>query len=119
MYFHENLRQRFTNRELYALECKQWISKAYGDSGDNIFMNSALHASRFISWSGQINWYWSSPAQTVSISGPLGTYDHILVISRACAYFQMEPPLRREEESDCCWLSPENEALICTGQEAG
>jgi hypothetical protein len=55
---------------------------------------------------------WSSPAQSVLISGPVGTHDHIFVLSKIFTCFEMGPSLREEEGSDSSghslsnWPSP-------------
>jgi hypothetical protein len=40
------------------------------------------------------------PVQSNLISGPVGTRDHICVLSRTSTYFEMGPPFRREKGSD-------------------
>jgi hypothetical protein len=39
-----------------------------------------------------VNCYWTSPAQSVLFSGPLGTHDHIFVLSKTFTCFEMGPP---------------------------
>jgi hypothetical protein len=46
---------------------------------------------------------WSSSAQAVLSSGPVGTHCHIYILSKTFACFQMRSLLRRGEGSDCYW----------------
>jgi hypothetical protein len=54
----------------------------------------------------QVNCYWSSPAQSVLVSGPVGPHDHIFVLCKTFTCFEMGPPLRREAGSDYYWSLP-------------
>jgi hypothetical protein len=50
--------------------------------------------------SGRVNCCWSSPAQPVFVSGSVVIHDHIFVLSKTSACFEMGPSLGREEGSD-------------------
>jgi hypothetical protein len=49
---------------------------------------------------GRLNCCLPSPAQQILILVPVGTNDHIFILSKTFTYFEMGPPCRREEGSD-------------------
>jgi hypothetical protein len=45
-------------------------------------------------------------SQSFFVSGPVGTHDHIFVLSKTFTCFEIGPPLQREEGSDYYWSLP-------------
>jgi hypothetical protein len=45
---------------------------------------------------GRVNCCWPSPAHSILVSGPIGTYDQMFILSKTFTCFAMGPPLGRE-----------------------